>query len=270
MSDPNNGHVILFEYPGRATSWTYLVPRMAAAGWPAVTSINTEKVRTAAPGYMTEAQIRALVAAGWDIGVNSYDGTPFESECYGWTYDELVELMTAARDYLISIGCPGNLMAAKEGMYDQSYQAALTLFAWITWTNQAYSVWPQGSRWTIDWTQTSDSVPWLDLKAILDLVTGQPDQVVCLQVTTIVEADPSGMDTSTARLDQLIAYLAALDCDVTTVTQLAGTDPPPGTGGEGLFALLQVGGAGAGTGAGAEPLALRFYLDRNSQYLGVN
>jgi hypothetical protein len=239
-----NGRIIIACWDGNVTDYTCVysgvptadppVVGLKARGWPGVTGVFATSVAAGAPNDLNAAQATELgTFAGWDVVVH---GNEPGDDYSGMTYGQAYTNADTALSYLATLRVRGGSVIAPSGGVSETTWGALRALwsstgrpAYVVWeTATEYLQWPRGwptgqagQYWDIDWAPCADQRTWeTQVKAKLDLVTGNPRQVVVASIHRVVASDAVGTQISYARLAQVESYIAGLNATISTVTQL--------------------------------------------------
>lgn len=215
-----NGRVIFGFYDTHLEHYTLAYPRLEEIGWPAMAAVIAGEVAAPLPTQMGQAQVQALGRAGWDIAVH---GNATADDYETMDFATALAALTAAQTYLVGLTVrgPAALASPAPRCNADSFAAAQTLFNYITdgggWTYEQY---PSDRAWNPYRQNAHDAIAWGTVTGALDTVVGDPLRVIELGFHDIVDGAAVGLQTSVERLEALIAYVASLDCIVTTYTRL--------------------------------------------------
>lgn len=221
-----NGRVIISCWDGNVTDYTYVYPALDERGWPGVSGVFSDSVAAGAPNDLNAAQATELgTLRGWDICVHGKTaGDDFVADAYA----AALAKMQAAKAYLDGLGVRGAEVIGPSGGIDAETKQAvidtpLTFCIWDTVT-ETLTKWPLDTNWDtpywdVDWCACADTNLWAAVKAKLDLVTGNPLQVVICSFHRIVAGGTAGHPTA------FFKFIAPAYTDYTAEV----TDGIPGT-----------------------------------------
>lgn len=191
------------------------LPILQAAGYPATAYVISDLVGTA--GYMTEAQLIALDAAGWDVANHTTGHTALDTQ----TLEQQTAAMTGCAEYLEGIGLTRGArhLAYPYGARNGDTTAAMAAAGILT------------SR---EWGMPSGTIPcsMYDLTGVINLgaeytldaakqyvLNPTPSRLV---IFTGHHIDDSGDPYAWPPEDfaALVAYVKACGCRVVTISQL--------------------------------------------------
>jgi peptidoglycan/xylan/chitin deacetylase (PgdA/CDA1 family) len=210
----SGGAVMIVCDGGYISQFTGIKPSLDRYGYNAAVAVSSKYYGSS--NYMSAAQLKALYAQGWDIGVHGSNPIPTDQ----MTEQALDQLWNNELDWITAQGIsPVRFLAAPEGVWTPTIETVARRYFLLTRCSiQAYnSALPQYPMYVQEPTYGSTT---LDMaKAWVSLAKAN-HLLICILMHGIYQGDVTGGWWEQANFDGLIDYINTQGLPVITPTQL--------------------------------------------------
>jgi len=201
---------------GDATVYTGAFPILAAAGFPGVAYINSDRIGNA--GRLTEAQLLELDAAGWDLANHTATHTDLPT----LTEAEQETALATCTAYLEGLGLTRGArhVAFPHGLYNADTLTAMAATGMLTGRGPGETFIVPSSWTPYEWPGTRElSATTTPAQARQWFETVRAGEILPI-LSHVIDEDGNPGGWTTADFTDLVAYVKAKGCRVVTISQL--------------------------------------------------